>query len=164
MTVILRRIVIASLFIHWQARPLFKDARNFRGMADPGLAGRYPRRGLCQAMAVVFLCLSSQAANRPLIAEIVESLSYLADRTHDPNAGGGDQVSGVVDSGRALSKSDDSGSSGHKSRKNKDREDSPRIMNREQMVAEAKKWGESWREKRRAAASSLDSPSGSGDS
>jgi hypothetical protein len=37
-------------------------------------------------------------------------------------------------------------------------------MNREQMVAEAKKWGESWREKRRAAAGSLDSPSGSGDS
>jgi hypothetical protein len=95
--------VIASFFIHWQARPLFKDARNFRGMADPGLAGRYPRCGLGQAMAVVFLCLSSQAANRPLIAEIVASLSYRADRTYDPNAGRGDQVSGVVDSGRALS-------------------------------------------------------------
>ncbi|KAK3142768.1 hypothetical protein QOZ80_4AG0319850 [Eleusine coracana subsp. coracana] len=138
-------------------------------MADPRLAGQYPMRGLYQALAVASMCIQSEAASRPLIADVVTALSFLASQTYDPNAGntskkagGGDQLSRVVDSGRALSKNDDSGSSGHKS-PSKDREDSPRNLDRERMVAEAKMWGENWREKRRAAAGSqgsLDSPTG----
>jgi serine/threonine-protein kinase PBS1 len=127
-------------------------------MADPGLTGQYPRRGLYQAIAVACMCLQSEAANRPLMAEVVAALTYLANQTYDPNAantskmaGAPDQVSGVVDSRRTLSKNDDSGSFGHKSL-NKGRKDSPRIMNkdlnREQMVAQAKRWDESWCEKR----------------
>ncbi|TVU15708.1 hypothetical protein EJB05_39246 [Eragrostis curvula] len=164
--------------VSW-ARPLFNDRRKLPKMADPGLAGRYPTRGLYQALAVASMCIQSEAASRPLIADVVTALSYLANQTYDPNAantskkaGGGDQLSRVVDSGRALSKNDDSGSSGHKS-PNKDREDSPRErlriankdLDRERMVAEAKMWGENWREKRRAAAStqgSQDSPTSGG--
>ncbi|GJN03114.1 hypothetical protein PR202_ga20523 [Eleusine coracana subsp. coracana] len=154
--------------VSW-ARPLFNDRRKHPKMADPRLAGQYPMRGLYQALAVASMCIQSEAASRPLIADVVTALSFLASQTYDPNAGntskkagGGDQLSRVVDSGRALSKNDDSGSSGHKS-PSKDREDSPRNLDRERMVAEAKMWGENWREKRRAAAGSqgsLDSPTG----
>ena len=132
-------------------------------------------RGLYQALAVASMCIQSEAASRPLIADVVTALSYLASQSYDPNAthaskkAGRDQRSRVGDIGRALSKNDEAGSSGHKS-PNKDQDDSPRelpgILNdRERMVAEAKMWGENWREKRRAAANaqgSLDSPTETG--
>ncbi|KAL6874378.1 hypothetical protein ACP4OV_013398 [Aristida adscensionis] len=160
--------------VSW-ARPLFNDRRKLPRMADPGLEGRYPMRGLYQALAVASMCIQSEAASRPLIADVVTALSYLASQTYDPNtgnkkAGAGDQRSRVGDNGMVLFKNDEAGSSGHKS-PSKDREDSPRDapgmtnkgLDRERMVAEAKMWGENWREKRRAAADaqgSLDSPTG----
>uniref|UniRef100_A0A0A9DKB2 Protein kinase domain-containing protein n=1 Tax=Arundo donax TaxID=35708 RepID=A0A0A9DKB2_ARUDO len=164
--------------VSW-ARPLFNDRRKLPKMADPGLQGRYPMRGLYQALAVASMCIQSEAASRPLIADVVTALSYLAAQTYDPStantskkAGGGDQLSRVGDSGRGLCRNDESGSSGHKS-PSKDRDYSSRELpgmtnkdlDRERMVAEAKMWGENWREKQRAAASAqgnLDSPTGAG--
>lgn len=154
------------------ARPLFNDRRKLPKMADPGLQGRFPTRGLYQALAVASMCIQSEAASRPLIADVVTALSYLANQIYDPNtantskkAGDSEQRSRVTDIGRALSKNDDAGSSGHKS-PNKDRVDSPRehqgSLDRERMVAEAKMWGKNWREKQRAAQGSLDSPTGGG--
>lgn len=155
--------------IRCQARPLFSDRRKLPKMADPGLQGRYPSRGLYQALAVASMCIQSEAASRPLIADVVTALSYLAAQTYDPNAihaskkAGSDQRSRVGDSGRVLLKNDEAGSFGDKS----DRDDSPRerplgILNdRERMVAEAKMWGTNLREKTRAAANAqgnLDSP------
>lgn len=69
-----------------QARPLFKDRRKFPKMADPLLQGRYPMRGLYQALAVAAMCLQEQAATRPLIGDVVTALTYLASQTYDPNA------------------------------------------------------------------------------
>ncbi|URE37547.1 serine threonine-protein kinase [Musa troglodytarum] len=69
-----------------QARPLFKDRRKFPKMADPLLQGRYPMRGLYQALAVAAMCLQEQAAIRPFIGDVVTALSYLASQTYDPNA------------------------------------------------------------------------------
>ena len=69
-----------------QARPLFKDRRKFHRMADPLLQGRYPTRGLYQALAVAAMCLQEQAATRPLIGDVVTALTYLASQTYDPNA------------------------------------------------------------------------------
>lgn len=66
------------------ARPLFKDRRKFSQMADPLLQGRYPMRGLYQALAVAAMCLQEEAATRPLIADVVTALSYLASQTYDP--------------------------------------------------------------------------------
>ncbi|OAE29636.1 hypothetical protein AXG93_1762s1160 [Marchantia polymorpha subsp. ruderalis] len=66
------------------ARPLFKDRRKFPSMADPMLQGRYPMRGLYQALAVAAMCLQEQAATRPLIGDVVTALSYLASQTYDP--------------------------------------------------------------------------------
>ncbi|CAD5167875.1 unnamed protein product [Musa acuminata subsp. malaccensis] len=68
------------------ARPLFKDRRKFPNMADPLLQGRYPMRGLYQALAVAAMCLQEQAATRPFIGDVVTALSYLASQTYDPNA------------------------------------------------------------------------------
>ncbi|XP_010524756.1 PREDICTED: serine/threonine-protein kinase CDL1-like [Tarenaya hassleriana] len=74
------------------ARPLFKDRKKFPKMADPLLQGRYPMRGLYQALAVAAMCLQEQASTRPLIGDVVTALTYLATQTYDPNAysrGGG---------------------------------------------------------------------------
>lgn len=68
------------------ARPLFKDRRKFSKMADPLLQGRYPIRGLYQALAVAAMCLQEQAATRPLIGDVVTALTYLASQSYDPNA------------------------------------------------------------------------------
>eukprot|EP00270_Netrium_digitus_P005100 TRINITY_DN1664_c0_g1_i1.p1 TRINITY_DN1664_c0_g1~~TRINITY_DN1664_c0_g1_i1.p1 ORF type:complete len:490 (+),score=30.56 TRINITY_DN1664_c0_g1_i1:203-1672(+) len=68
------------------ARPLFKERRSFAAMADPLLRGRYPARGLYQALAVAAMCVQEQASQRPLIGDVVNALSYLASQNYDPNA------------------------------------------------------------------------------
>ncbi|XP_073104581.1 serine/threonine-protein kinase PBL27-like isoform X2 [Elaeis guineensis] len=68
------------------ARPLFRDRRKFPKMADPLLRGRFPMRGLYQALAVAAMCLQEQAATRPLIGDVVTALSYLASQTYDSKA------------------------------------------------------------------------------
>ncbi|KAG5239764.1 kinase family protein [Salix suchowensis] len=67
-----------------QARPLFKDRRKFAQMADPLLHGQYPVRGLYQALAVAAMCVQEQPNMRPLIADVVTALSYLASQKYDP--------------------------------------------------------------------------------
>ncbi|CAI9091038.1 OLC1v1025955C1 [Oldenlandia corymbosa var. corymbosa] len=66
------------------ARPLFKDRRKFSQMADPMLQGQYPPRGLYQALAVAAMCVQEQPNMRPLIADVVTALSYLASQKYDP--------------------------------------------------------------------------------
>ncbi|KAL6657271.1 hypothetical protein ACP70R_005051 [Stipagrostis hirtigluma subsp. patula] len=70
------------------ARPLFKDRRKFPLMADPALEGRYPSRGLYQALAVAAMCVQEQPTLRPLIGDVVTALSYLASQTYEPEAHG----------------------------------------------------------------------------
>lgn len=67
-----------------QARPLFKDRRKFPQMADPLLHGQYPVRGLYQALAIAAMCVQEQPSMRPLIADVVTALNYLASQTYDP--------------------------------------------------------------------------------
>ncbi|KAJ7296143.1 hypothetical protein O6H91_Y141500 [Diphasiastrum complanatum] len=66
------------------AHPLFRDHRRFASMADPLLQGRFPMRSLFQALAVAAMCLQEQATTRPLIAEVVNALTYLASQIYDP--------------------------------------------------------------------------------
>ncbi|KAL1200099.1 putative serine/threonine-protein kinase PBL7 [Cardamine amara subsp. amara] len=68
------------------ARPLFKDRRKFSQMADPMLQCQYPPRGLYQALAVAAMCVQEQPNLRPLIADVVTALSYLASQKFDPMA------------------------------------------------------------------------------
>ncbi|CAD6232208.1 unnamed protein product [Miscanthus lutarioriparius] len=67
------------------ARPLFKDQKKFPKMADPLLRGRFPSRGLYQALAIAAMCLQEKAKNRPPIREVAAALSYLASQTYDRN-------------------------------------------------------------------------------
>ncbi|KAL4310232.1 hypothetical protein GQ457_01G002180 [Hibiscus cannabinus] len=193
------------------ARPLFKDRRKFPKMADPLLQGRYPMRGLYQALAVAAMCLQEQAATRPLIGDVVTALTYLASQTYDPNApsnqsnrvgssslrlkddksmpDGLDSPDGrgrhgspsthrsspdyrkrhharESSTGALLGRNQAGGGSGRKwdsddSERQESNRDSPvnavtaretphnRVLDRERAVAEAKVWGENWRERKR---------------
>ncbi|WRX13179.1 hypothetical protein QQP08_005666 [Theobroma cacao] len=151
------------------ARPLFNDRRKFSKLADPRLQGRYPMRGLYQALAVASMCIQEQAATRPLIGDVVTALSYLANQAYDPNAvghgyrGPGDKDDKRYrdDRGGRVSRNDEGGASGRRwDLEGSEKEDSPREtarmlnrdLDRERAVAEAKMWGENWREKRRQSA------------
>ncbi|XP_011036128.1 PREDICTED: serine/threonine-protein kinase PBS1-like [Populus euphratica] len=146
------------------ARPLFSDRRKFSKLADPRLQGRYPMRGLYQALAVASMCIQEQAAARPLIGDVVTALSYLANQAYEPN-GHGHRGSGDRDEkrqrderGGQLSRNEEGGGSGRRwDLDGSEKEDSPREtakmvnrdLDRERAVAEAKMWGENWREKQR---------------
>lgn len=67
------------------ARPMFRERSKFAQMADPGLQGRYPARGLYQALAVAAMCVHEQPTMRPLIADVVTALAYLAAQKYDPD-------------------------------------------------------------------------------
>lgn len=150
-----------------QARPLFNDRRKFSKLADPGLQGRFPMRGLYQALAVASMCIQEQAATRPLIGDVVTALSYLANQAYDPNTSSGHGYRGSGDKddkrnrderGGRISRNEEGGGSGCRwDLDGSEKDDSPRetarMLNRdverERAVAEAKMWGENWREKRR---------------
>lgn len=125
-------------------------------------------RGLYQALAVASMCVQEQAAARPLIGDVVTALSYLANRSYDSTAQLG-QIEGGSGSnderggGRILRKELLGGSARRWDFERSEKEDSPRetvnkIVNlsrnaeRDRAVAEAKMWGENWREKRRQGA------------
>ena len=148
-----------------QARPLFSDRRKFIKLADPRLQGRFPTRGLYQALAVASMCIQENAAARPLIGDVVTALSYLANQAYDPNAK--EDRRRRDENGGKISRGEDGGGSGRKwDLEGSEKDDSPREtarmlnrdLDRERAVAEAKMWGENWREKRRQT---LDSEGGS---
>ncbi|XP_057529293.1 serine/threonine-protein kinase PBS1-like [Amaranthus tricolor] len=138
------------------ARPLFSDRRKFLKLADPLLQGRFPTRGLYQALAVASMCIQESAAGRPLIGDVVTALSYLANQAYDPNAK--DDRRNRDENGGKVVRGEDGASSGRKwDLEGSEKDDSPREtvrmlnrdLDRERAVAEAKMWGENWREKRR---------------
>jgi len=144
-----------------QARPLFNDRRKFPKLADPELHGRYPMRGLYQALAVASMCIQEQAAARPLIGDVVTALSFLANQAYD-HKGGGDDKRNRDDQGGRILKTEQGGGSGRRwdlegCEKDESPRETARMLNnrdldRERAVAEAKMWGENWREKRRQSA------------
>ncbi|KAJ7945591.1 Kinase family protein [Quillaja saponaria] len=151
------------------ARPLFNDRRKFSKLADPRLQGRYPMRGLYQALAVASMCIQEQAAARPLIGDVVTALSYLANHAYDPNTTGHghrgfsdkDGKRNRDERGGSILKNEEGGGSGRRwDLDGSEKDDSPREtarmlnrdLDRERAVAEAKMWGENWREKRRQSA------------
>ncbi|KAJ6333862.1 hypothetical protein OIU77_009697 [Salix suchowensis] len=72
------RIKIAS-----GAAPLFKDRSQFTAIADPLLGGKYPKKSLYQALAIAAMCIQEEAGRRPLIADVVMALEYLAMPTDE---------------------------------------------------------------------------------
>ncbi|GAB4839727.1 Serine/threonine-protein kinase pbs1 [Ancistrocladus abbreviatus] len=137
------------------ARPMFSDRRKFVRLADPSLQGRFPMRGLYQALAVASMCIQENAAGRPLIGDVVTAISYLAEQASDNRSRSKDDAGG----GR-IGRGEEGGGGGSGRKwdvEGCEKEDSPREiarmlnrdLDRERAVAEAKMWGENWREKRR---------------
>lgn len=150
----------------YQSRPMFNDRRRLPSLADPTLKGRFPMRGLYQALAVASMCIQEEAASRPVIADVVTALSYLASQAYDPGAAhtnnnrpGAERRSrnsseestsvptntNSVEAGQAhhINCDDPSTETTARPRHNFDRE---------RALAEAKMWGENWREKTQAKA------------
>lgn len=141
------------------ARPLFNDRRKFTSLVDPRLEGRYPMRGLYQALAVASMCIQEQAAARPLIGDVVTALSYLANQGYDPNTAPAHVVNKErpkTERNGRVSRNEEGGGSG-RSRwdlEGSEKEDSPketvktlnRDLERERAVAEAKMWVEKRRQ------------------
>lgn len=67
-----------------QAKPLFRDRQKFSQMVDPLLQGQYPKRGLYQALAIAAMCVQEQPSMRPVVADVVTALNYLASNKYDP--------------------------------------------------------------------------------
>lgn len=166
----IKSFCISGGFSGFQARPLFNDRRKFSKLADPLLQGRFPVRGLYQALAVASMCIQEQAATRPLIGDVVTALSYLANQAYDPNtatshshrySGDKDDRRHRDERGGRLLKNEEGAGLGRKwDLEGSERDDSPketarmfnRDVDRERAVAEAKMWGENLREKRRQSA------------
>ena len=139
-------------------------------MVDPNLRGRYPARGLFQALAVAAMCLHEQAASRPLIADVVTALNFLASQANDvsllaPNRTSSATVSSARPSEeaagqQAAASTDPDGSEAHNDKGDAGEKGAQsgteytgwrtpaRGKERDQAVAEARTWGEAWREKR----------------
>ncbi|PKA51897.1 Serine/threonine-protein kinase [Apostasia shenzhenica] len=64
--------------IAW-AQPMFWDQNRFPELVDPLLKGTCPVKGLNQAVGVAAMCLQEEASVRPLMADVVMALSFLAD-------------------------------------------------------------------------------------
>ncbi|XP_028795601.1 probable serine/threonine-protein kinase PBL5 [Neltuma alba] len=69
--------------VSW-ARPMFKDRKRFSEMVDPSLDGQYPVRGLYQALAIAAMCVQEKPHMRPVIADVVTALNFLASQRYDP--------------------------------------------------------------------------------
>ncbi|RZS28089.1 hypothetical protein BHM03_00061645 [Ensete ventricosum] len=63
------------------ALPMFRDQKRFHELLDPLLRGDgYPAKGgLSQAVAVAAMCLQEEASVRPLMADVVITLSFLTE-------------------------------------------------------------------------------------
>ncbi|URE04044.1 serine threonine-protein kinase [Musa troglodytarum] len=66
------------------ATPMFRDQKRFPELVDPLLQGEYPSKGLSQAVAVAAMCLQEEASVRPLMADVVMTLSFLTTESASP--------------------------------------------------------------------------------
>ncbi|XP_051122143.1 probable serine/threonine-protein kinase PBL7 [Andrographis paniculata] len=78
--------------VQW-ARKYLDDGKNLEQIADPRMEGKFPRRGLYQALMVASLCIRDDPNGRPLISNVATALSYLVTQSNfpDDDGGGGDK-------------------------------------------------------------------------
>ncbi|KAL4334882.1 hypothetical protein GQ457_07G000300 [Hibiscus cannabinus] len=118
--------------VDW-AQPLSRDGKNISNLADPLLRGHFSKSTMKKALEVAFLCIQEDANCRPSISDIVLALNYLTSHPYGAH-GAAKRVSEKVPE--------------HNKPPNETTGILDRDFNRERAVAEAKMWGESWRDKR----------------
>ncbi|XP_074584445.1 putative serine/threonine-protein kinase PBL21 [Curcuma longa] len=64
------------------SRPFLSDKRKNHQLADPLLQGRYPLRPFQQLIAVILTCLQEQPRVRPVMADVVVALDYVASQPY----------------------------------------------------------------------------------
>ncbi|KAL2455584.1 Serine/threonine-protein kinase PBS1 [Abeliophyllum distichum] len=135
------------MLLDW-ARPLLKDRKSFVQLADPQLKGQFQEALLSRAIEVALMCLQEDAQSRPCMKDVVHAMYYLTLQQYNSQAdldGCGRDKGLYKDQGQRNESVTNLSQLEHNSQETsllKDRE-------REHAVAEAKKWGESWRENRR---------------
>lgn len=58
---------------------MFKDKHKCTSIVDPLLGGNFPTKGLHQALAIAGLCLQQESDVRPVMADVVTALEFLAN-------------------------------------------------------------------------------------
>ncbi|KAM5582067.1 putative serine/threonine-protein kinase PBL7 [Rosa sericea] len=128
--------------VEW-ARPFMKDPKNLTmQFADPYLRGQFPVHILRNALEVASMCLREDASARPTMRDVVLALNYLT--THPYNEPkvlsiSTERIEGI----KSLNASGNNSPNETTCMLNKN-------LDRERAVAEAKMWGETWRDKRGA--------------
>ncbi|KAK9678122.1 hypothetical protein RND81_11G189300 [Saponaria officinalis] len=117
--------------VDW-AIPILHDRKAHLQLADPRLNGQFPVSALRKAISVAAMCLREDANKRPSMLEVVQTMEYLSTlKDKRPRSASVENVPtdsiSVKETTKAFSHNE----------------------NREQAVAEAKMWGEQWREMRR---------------
>ncbi|KAK4778838.1 hypothetical protein SAY86_006366 [Trapa natans] len=129
----------ARYLVEW-ARPMLNDRRSFLQLADPNLGGQYPETVLKNTVEIASMCLREEPNSRPSMSDVATTLGHLMSQKYDPSS---------ASTGKGTHRPRprepqllDGSPTGTTALLNKDFE-------REKAVAEARSWGESWREKRR---------------
>ncbi|RDY05874.1 Serine/threonine-protein kinase PBS1, partial [Mucuna pruriens] len=130
--------------VDW-ARPMFRDKRSFPRLVDPRLKGHYPGSCLSMAVELAAMCLREEPRQRPNAGDIVDALEFLSSKQYIPKIS--DTVITAMES-----------------------EESPnetsvilsKDSQRERAVAEAKLWGETWRQRRQSEQNSPEEANSSG--
>ncbi|KAL6282094.1 hypothetical protein ACE6H2_013023 [Prunus campanulata] len=77
-----RRPVREQNLVSW-AKPMLNDRIKYASMADPLLGGKFPVKGLNQAVAIAAMCLNEEADCRPSMGDVVTSLEHLSLPIYD---------------------------------------------------------------------------------
>ncbi|KAI5330924.1 PREDICTED: serine/threonine-kinase [Prunus dulcis] len=77
-----RRPVREQNLVSW-AKPMLMDRINYASMADPLLGGKFPVKGLNQAVAIAAMCLNEEADCRPSMGDVVTALEHLSLPIYD---------------------------------------------------------------------------------
>ncbi|KAH9625328.1 hypothetical protein KSS87_003625 [Heliosperma pusillum] len=122
--------------VDW-ALPLLHDRRGHLKLADPRLNGQYPVSALRKAVDVAAMCLREDAKRRPTMNEVAAAMDFLTTlKGGPPRSASVENIPTVSVSPKETLKA------------------MSQPVNREQAVAEAKMWGQKWREMRRQSADS----------
>lgn len=70
------------IFCFFQSRHFLTDKRKYHQLADPLLQGRYPLRPFQQLIAVILTCLQEHPRVRPVMADVVVALDYVASQPY----------------------------------------------------------------------------------
>eukprot|EP00250_Pteridium_aquilinum_P010364 c19333_g1_i1 orf=868-3342(+) len=69
------------------ARPILRDRERLGELADPKLSNKYPKEDFTQAAAIAAACVAPEAAQRPTMGEVVQSLRLLQKQSEYTTSG-----------------------------------------------------------------------------